>query len=142
MVQRVLIGVALLSLLAAGCRKEPMPDFGHVKGVLKAKGKPLKGMIVTFLPDPGQGNNWAINASATTDEQGAYELGYGYKGVTGKGAAVGWNIVTVLDTRYASIPQGGKLPPRLFSIDYGEPSRTPLKIEVKPGENEFNLDVK
>jgi len=138
----VIVGVALLSLLVVGCSGEPMPEFGHVKGVLKAKGKPLKGMVVTFLPDPGQGNKWPINASATTDDQGNYELGYGYKGQSGKGSVVGWNLVTILDTRYSSIPQGAKLPPRLFPVAYSGPTSTPLRFEVKPGDQTIDIDLK
>src|SRR5262245_8666187 len=133
---------AVVLVAAAGCAKEKMPEIGHVTGVLKAKGQPAKGMIITFMPDPGQGNNWPINATATTDAQGKYELGYGYKGQSGAGAPVGWHVVVVMDTRYSSIPQGAPLPPRLFSTAYSAPNTSPLRAEVKLGENAINLDVK
>jgi hypothetical protein len=128
-------------LLAAGC-SEPMPEFGIVRGVVTANGKPLPKVVITFMPDPTKGNNWPINASATTDEQGKYELRYGYKGQAGAGAPVGWHRVTALDTRFSSIPQGARLPPRWFSISYSSPSSTTLRYEVKPGEQTIDLDLK
>ncbi len=133
-------GLACLASLIVGC-SEPMPEFGRVAGVLKSRGKPLKGMVVTYMPDPAQGNNWPINAAATTDDQGKYELQYSFKGESGLGAPVGWHLVTVLDTRYSSIPQGQPLPPRLFSLQYGSPTTTALKFEVKPGDQTIDLDL-
>ena len=56
-----------------GC-SEPMPEFGQVTGVVSANGRPLPNVIVTFLPDPTKGNDWPINASSQTDDQGKYEL--------------------------------------------------------------------
>jgi len=135
-------GFVAASVAVAGCGGEKLPEFGQVVGTLSARGKPLKGMAITFMPDPGQGNNSPINASATTDEQGNYSLRYGYKDNSGAGAPVGWHLVTVLDTRYSSIPQGVKLPPRLFPLSYSDPSRTPLKFEVKPGEQTIDIDLK
>jgi hypothetical protein len=133
-------GLIFLVALAVGCA-EPMPEFGQVSGVVKARGKPLKGMVVTFMPDPTQGNNWPINATATTDDQGKYELRYSYKGEEGAGAPVGWHAVIVVDSRYSSIPQGQSIPPRLFPLAYSNPTTTPLKIEVKPGKQTIDLSL-
>lgn len=129
------------SLLVAGCSGEKIPEFGQVEGVLKAAGKPLKGMIVTFMPDPLQGNDNPFNSTAETDDQGKYRLTYAFKGVQGPGAAVGWHRVIVIDTRYASIPQGQALPPRLFSAAYSSVTTTPLKFEVKAGQQTIDLDL-
>jgi hypothetical protein len=134
--------ICLTSLLAASGCQEERPEIGQVTGVLTAKNKPLKGMAVTFLPDPAKGNKWPINASAVSDAQGKFELQYAYKGERGVGAPVGWHRVLVDDTRYSSIPQGAPIPPRLFSVDYGSPNSTPLSVEVKPGPQELNLDLK
>jgi hypothetical protein len=128
--------------LMIGCGAEPLPEFGQVTGVVKAKGKPLKGMIVTFMPEPAGGKESPINAEGTTDEQGKYELTYGYKGASGKGAPVGMHRVLVMDTRYSSIPQGAKLPPRYFPLSYSSPTTTPLKLEVKSGPQTIDLDLK
>lgn len=133
---------AVISLLwLTGCGPG-LPEFGQVQGTVTAKGKPLKGMIVTFMPDPSQGNELPYNAGSETDEQGKYRLRYSHKGAEGEGAAVGWNRVIIIDTRYASIPQGGQLPPRLFSADYSLVNTTPLKFEIKPGEQTIDLDLK
>jgi hypothetical protein len=129
-----------LLLIISGCA-EPLPEFGQVTGIVKAKGKPLKGMNVTFMPDPAKGNNLPYNGSATTDDAGRYELRYSAKGQEGIGAAVGWNRVLVVDTRYASIPQGQPLPPRLFSPEYSNPTTTPLSFDVRPGPQTIDLDL-
>jgi hypothetical protein len=109
--------------------------------VVTAKGKPLKGLIVTFMPDPAPGKEIPYNGTSETDDQGRYELRYSYKGNEGVGAAVGMNRVVVIDTRYSSIPQGAPLPPRLFSPQYGIITSTPLKFDVKPGPNTINLEL-
>src|SRR5262245_58731342 len=80
----------------AGC-KDKLPEFGLVTGTVTAKGKPLKGMTVTFMPDPGKGNELPYNGSGQTDAQGKYTLEWGFKGQKGQGAALGWNRVIVID---------------------------------------------
>ncbi|HEX6960523.1 MAG TPA: hypothetical protein VF175_01540 [Lacipirellula sp.] len=137
---RALSACLLIALTSIGCA-EPVPEFGQVSGVVKARGKPLMNAVVTYMPDPSQGNNWPINAIATTNDDGQYELKYAYKGEEGVGAPVGWHVVTVVDTRYSSIPQGQPLPPRLFPLAYSNPTTTPLKIEVKPGEQTIDLNL-
>lgn len=127
-------------LLSAGCA-EPLPEFGQVEGVVTVKGKPQKGLIITFMPDPAAGNDWPFNASGKTDDQGKYILLYAHKGMEGPGAPTGWNRATIQDTRYASIPQGAPLPPRLFSTDYSGAATTPLKYEVKPGPQTINIEL-
>ncbi len=124
-----------------GCGGEKLPEFGQVEGVLTAKGNTLPNMIVTFMPDPFQGNDSPYNSTAQTDDQGKYRLTYAFKGNQGPGAAVGWHRVTVLDTRYSSIPQGAPLPPRLFSTDYSSITSTPLKFEVKSGSQTIDLPL-
>jgi hypothetical protein len=136
---RLICTIGLLSL--AGCA-EKLPEFGLVTGTVTAKGKPLKGMIVTFMPDPTQGNELPYNGTGQTDEKGKYELHYAHKGHSGAGAAVGWNRVVVIDTRYSSVPQGAPLPPRLFPPAYSIITSTPLKFEVKAGPQTIDLDLK
>jgi hypothetical protein len=129
------------ALWLAGCA-EKLPEFGQVQGTVIARGKPLKGMIVTFMPDPSQGNELPYNASGQTDAQGKYELRYAHKGNEGAGAAVGWNRAIIIDTRYGSIPQGQPLPPRLFSPEYSTITNTPLKFEVKPGPQTIDIELR
>ena len=57
------------------------------------------------------------------------------------GRPIGWNRVTLLDTRFSSIPQGGQPPPRWFSVDYSSPVKTPLSYEVKTGPQTIDIEV-
>jgi hypothetical protein len=137
----LLLLVLLNALWIVGCG-EKLPEFGQVTGTVTAKGKPLKGMIVTFMPDPSQGNELPYNASGQTDDQGKYTLRWGFKGQQGEGAALGWNRAIVIDTRYSSIPQGAPLPPRLFAPGYSAITSTPLKFDVKPGPQTIDIELK
>ena len=135
------LALSLSVLWLIGCGEKP-PEFGQVTGSLTAKGKPLKDMIVTFMPDPAEGNELPYNASGQTDETGAYQLRYSLKGLEGEGAALGWNRVLITDTRFGSVPQGQPPPPRLFSPDYSRITTTPLKFEVKPGPQTIDIELK
>lgn len=135
--------IILLSLLPIlGCAREKLPEFGQVAGTVTAKGKPVKGVAITFMPDPSQSNELPYNASGQTDAQGKYQLRYSLKGHEGEGAALGWNRAIAVDTRYAGIPQGQPPPPRIFSPSYGSITNSPLKFEVKPGQNTFDIELK
>ena len=134
--------VTCLLLLAnfSGCA-EPLPEFGKVTGVVTVKGAPKKGLAVTFMPEPSEGKELAINAASETDEQGKYELRYSIDGQQAVGAPVGTHRVLVYDPRFASIPQGEAAPPRWFSLDYSNPLKTPLRFEVKPGDQTFDIKL-
>lgn len=136
--------LALLAglLFASGGCKEKGPEFGQVTGTVTVKGKPMKGVALTFMPEPSPGHELRINAGGLTDAQGRYELAYAYEGTQGRGAPVGMHRVMALDTRFTGIPQGAPKPPRVFSTDYSSPTTTPLKIEVKPGEQTIDLELK
>ena len=133
---------ALCMTHCVGCGKEKGPEIGQVTGVVRVKGKPQKGLAIRFLPEPLPGVELPINAAGFTDEQGKYELMYAYKDEKGPGAPVGMHRVLVDDSRYSSIPQGAPVPPRMFSTDYGRLNLTPLKVEVKPGPQTIDLDLK
>jgi hypothetical protein len=136
-----LTAIVILTIAAlAGCG-EALPEFGQVTGVVTVKGQPKKGLFVTFMPEPSEGKELSINAAGETDEQGKFELRYVFKGEEGVGAPVGPHRVLVHDPRFSSIPQGAPLPPRWFSIDYDNPSKTPLRFEVKPGPQTFEIKL-
>ena len=143
MVGRSLVfgGLLVCTSLLAGCSEE-LPEFGQVDGVLTVKGAPKKGMFITFMPEPTEGKELPYNATSETDEQGKYRLRYVHDGQEGEGAPIGWHRVIVHDPRFSSIPQGQSLPPRFFSVDYGNPTKTPLKFEVKPGPQTINIELK
>lgn len=133
--------VAFPCSFVAGCGGEPMPEFGQVTGTVRVKGKPTSLLSVRFLPEPSEGKETPGSASAVTDENGRYELKYYFKGKEGPGAPVGWNRVVVEDTRLGAIPQGRPIPPPMFSLDYTSPVSTPLRFEVKPGEQTIDIEL-
>jgi len=130
----------LLTLLLVGCG-EPLPEFGEVEGVVLVKGKPQRGLLVRFMPDPQRGNDLPINAAGETDAEGKYQLQYFYKDAEGMGAPVGWHRVLIEDTSLSRVPQGAARPPELIPRSYSNPTTTPLQKEVKPGEQTIDFDI-
>ena len=130
----------LFLVLLVGCGKS-LPEFGEVEGVVLVQGKPQRGLLVRFLPDPDQDNDLPINASGQTDDQGKYRLRYYYKGAEGLGAPVGWHRVLIEDTTLARVPQGAAPPPKIIPKSYANPATTPLKEEVKPGQQTIDFQI-
>jgi len=139
MVPRLLISLWLLATLA-GCGSSA--KLGQVSGVVRASGKPLAGVVVTFVPD-GNETTPALRSLAQTDAEGRYRL----RTEDGRdGAIVGKHSVTVEDLAIQSAPRSEdgtvlKRPPVRFSPSYADPIRTPLKFEVKPDSQTIDLDL-
>ena len=125
----------------AGCGS-PKPEFASVTGTLLLNGKPQRGLRVSFMPDAEKNNTWAAIARGTTDEQGKYTLTYEYQREEGTGAPVGWHRVLIEDVSRPPTPQGQTPPPPLVPPEYSSDRTTPLRKEVKPGEQTIDLDVK
>jgi hypothetical protein len=122
------IGLILLAL--AGCESEPSP-LAPVRGKVSYKGIPLRGGSIVFTPDPDRNRDGPI-AEAEIQPDGTYAL------LTDKvpGAVPGWHRVTViwLDD---SIPPRSLVPGR-----YGDPERSGLRFEIKPGQaNLVDIDL-
>jgi hypothetical protein len=119
---------ALLILLAfsfigLGCGDQgDRPELGYVKGTVTMDGKPLAGVIINFKPEVGRA------ATATTDDDGNYDLIYRY-GV--RGAKIGPNIINV---EWPTGEAGQPIPEK-----YG--TKTTLKEEVEAGNNTFDFDL-
>lgn len=121
----LLLFLSALALGDLGCSSRgDRPELGRVQGAVTLDGKPLAGVIVRFFPQTGR------PATATTDSTGKYDLVYTH-GV--KGTKVGPNTVSF------AWPDGEKgtatIPP-----NYGQKSQ--LKVEVKPGKNTCDFDLK
>lgn len=107
------------------------------------RGQPLANVLVSYLPDPDKKGAGAARAAARTDERGRYRL----RGEAGQdGAVVGWYRVTVEDltvNEAARAPDGTLLrkPPARFAPAFGDPLRTPLRKEVRPGPQTVDLDL-
>lgn len=114
----------VVAMGGAGCGgASDRPELGEVTGNVKLDGKPLAGVIILFKPDTGRA------ATATTDSEGNYELIYRY-GVSG--AKVGPNTVSF----EWPLGEAGVPIPQKYSA-----GRSTEKVDVQPGENEFNFDL-
>jgi hypothetical protein len=156
---------AILTLLTAvllplaGCAsKHP---YGEVDGIVTLDGKPLANVEVVFLPDPEKGNT-GRRSVALTDNQGRFRLA---SDAGQDGAPVGFCRVCINDLLAG--PPGVAIPAPLaekgaepagepnpapqaanksrsrFPSQYGSAAATPLRdIEIKPGSQSINLDIK
>ena len=132
--------LVLVLVLETGCSQNP--QLGQVTGTVRAGGKPLAYVLVTFIP-AADGKSAATRSMGTTDEHGHYRLQT--EGQTA-GAVVGQHKVIVEDLavyRSPRAPDGTVLtmPPVRFAADYSDPLRSPLLREVKPGEQTIDLDL-
>jgi hypothetical protein len=112
------------ALIFAGCSDEPadMPDLGQVHGVVTLNSEPLKNVTVYFKPDSGR------PSLGKTDEVGRYVAKYR---IDKEGVKVGPNKVHL---EWGIDDSGPPIPPK-----FGNKSE--LKLEVKPGDNEFNIEA-
>ncbi|HET6423849.1 MAG TPA: hypothetical protein VFG20_09215 [Planctomycetaceae bacterium] len=108
-----------------GCGGSDRPPLGKVSGAVTIDGAPLTGVIVAFMPAEGR------PATAVTDDRGLYRLEY-TDGVPG--AKVGPATVSFFP------PTGGS-PSHAIPAKYSNNS-TEFKVEIKPGSNTFNFDLK
>ncbi|MDY3552735.1 hypothetical protein R5W24_001823 [Gemmata sp. JC717] len=148
----VLLPLALLVGLAAGCGRSNLPDHAvpvfKVGGTLTHKGAPMGKAIVTFhpaAPAPGDVKTKPPVATATADEQGRYVLST-YN--AGDGAPEGPYTVTVYwpqDVKKkakASLPEDDEpLGPDRLKKQYADPKTSKLTATVGKSENtiDFNL---
>jgi hypothetical protein len=142
--------VLLLGLLvvAVGCRSQ-----GSVTGKVTFNGEPMPGGTVSFLPVKGTGGG-----NATIDpKDGSYHMDK---------LPVGKVKVAVLPAQEPKLPKGvkGIGPPKdtplpeeakgAFNLgkgggkyvpvpkEYTDPETSKLEVEVKPGQNTYNIDLK
>jgi hypothetical protein len=148
----ILLLMALLPILQRKAqqleqeRRDAEADsFGKVQGVVTLDGQPLDTVEVAFLPDPELGTCGAT-ANCYTDEQGHYSLRTERE--DRDGALVGHHRVVIHDI--AALPSPGGLPgtkpagqPKKNRVlpAYSDPSRTPFRVEVKPGPQTINLEL-
>jgi hypothetical protein len=134
------VTAALLAcaLVGAGCRGDT-PPLGHVRGTVYRGGKPVKNLVVNFMP--GDGGRPSI---ATTDADGNYLLHYDPEH---DGASLGPHTVSVIFDR----PPGGDAAGKGVSLKgddrrevsqkYGSLEESPLKISVRKGWQVVNLHL-
>jgi len=130
----------LLTLLAclAGCGSDS--KLGSVDGVVRLDGKPLTTGTVRFVPTAGRA------ASGEIRSDGTFTLGtYGKT----DGALVGTHQVAIIAVQTdPGAPTEGRLleaNPKVKPLvpnRYMAPGTSGLTVDVKPGNNKFDFDLK
>lgn len=138
-----LLGVVIGFTILAGCGG---PSLLKVTGKVTYQGKPVEGASVTFVSVKEEG----FPASAVTDAQGNFTLET-YWSASGKkltGAQPGSYVATVTKTAKVSQEEMGAVKERravqrkiLVPLKYASTKTSPLNYEVKPGSQEFKLEL-
>lgn len=128
---------SLLSLIVCvclvGCGSDG-PDLGDVSGKVTFNGKPLRGAIVTFVPQAGGSTSYGV-----TDAEGNYELMYSRDK---SGAMLGQHNVAVKTEKLTQEDMAdGEPVPEFVPIPekYKQPGS--LTAEVNAGSNDINFDL-
>ncbi len=123
------------ALALTGC--EEKVEFGQVSGTVTIDGQPLDGVLVMFLPEPVEGKK-AVHSESVTDADGKYSLVYSADAEQ-KGAVVGMHRVVVEDIA-AENTRDQNVQIRVNDA-YASSAQTPLKFDVKPGEQTIDIPV-
>jgi hypothetical protein len=118
----------LLALISAGCGGRS--DLGLVTGTVTLDGKPLPNAFLVFAPTGG-----GTSSRGKTDASGHYEMMFTD---SEKGAWIGENIVRINTGDVGGGDQPG--PKEVVPVAYNRNST--LKVEVKPGPNNFDFPLK
>ena len=129
----------LLGLAALGCGgAEGRPSLHPVSGTVTVRGRPASGVLVLLHPADGSPAAAArLTPSATTAGDGTFRLSSKDQH---DGAPAGEYTVTLRwfrdDPRPGGGPPGlGGPPPDQFKGKYGDPTRSPWRVTVSPGDN-------
>ncbi|WP_299462169.1 hypothetical protein [uncultured Gimesia sp.] len=116
---------AVMVVIGVGCseRAPDMPELGQVHGAVTLDGKPLPGVSLLFEPEQGR------TSTAKANPEGVYEALYL---IDEKGVKLGPCSVRV---EWGIDESGPAIPAK-----YG--SKSELKLEVKPGDNIFDIEMK
>jgi hypothetical protein len=118
----------ILLAVGVGCGTSDPPY--PVQGKVLFKGKPAEGAVVTFVRQSGKDERYA----AVVAEDGTFRLSA--RG-TFDGAPAGHYAVTVFYLSPEKKVDGQNAGPDLLKGKYAGPRTTPLKVEIKPGENQL-----
>jgi hypothetical protein len=144
--------ITLLGLIAlaplSGCGGR-VPAIVPVEGVVLLNGKPLPKARVQFTPQRNDLGSEFVSL-AVTDENGRFALTCGYKDKPG--AVVGQHTVLITEAsepdelRNSRDPREhqkyrAKLGNRPIPPKYGAISESPLKIEIKEGQEDVKLEL-
>lgn len=116
--------LAAIFCISVSCsdRAPDMPELGRVHGTITLDGTPLSGVSIYFEPEKGR------PSMAKADAEGKYDAIYL---IDERGVKIGPCSVRV---EWGIDDSGPVIPPQ-----YGTKSK--LKLEVKPGDNIFNIEM-
>jgi hypothetical protein len=109
-----------LALACCGCNQSDIPEMGFVKGKVTINGKPLTGADLEAAPVKGR------PAYGVIQPDGSYVMMY-KKNVPG--TLLGVNRFSPV---WPTSVRGPEFPPEYLNVE----------IEIKPGENTYNLEMK
>ena len=150
--RRALVGLLLLMPFGTGCADKPLP--ATVEGTLQMKGKPLDNCLVTFFPESPTDEGAALHSTALTDAKGTFIL---HSADQREGASLGRHRVTVQDMSVSTgvrrrdhgtidMEEDDQPPPPVrrsrISKRYLSIESTPLRVEITPGHQTIELEVK
>jgi len=135
------IALVLLLVVGTGCSK-PGPELVTVEGTARMDGKPLSGVLVSFLPEVAKGNT-GRQASGMTDENGRFRLTYDDPENPRPGAVVGWHVVIVSDPEMENLDNPKRFQRRQIPQPYRMATQSPLSQEVKAGGSQtIDIEIK
>jgi len=116
---------AAMLVIGVGCseRASDMPELGQVYGTVTLDGKPLSDVSILFEPETGR------TSMAKANAEGVYEAMYL---IDAEGVKLGPCLVRV---EWGIDESGPAIPAK-----YG--SKSELKLDVKPGDNSFDIEMK
>lgn len=136
----VIAAISILSLVVSGCGVSDQPQLGLVTGTVMLDNQPVAGVSVTFQPDSGR------PATGKTDENGDFQLTYmrdipgckvGHCRVEiGYGEGENEGVEMEGDDVVQTPDSGKKTIPARYNTE------TELEADVKPGENQFDFDLR
>ncbi len=151
----LLYGLLTLTAMAGGCQRGATWDLVPVEGTVTKDSKPLAGIEVTFMPEIDAGAQGPPPAQGTTDKAGHYRL-RNHNG--DEGAVVGKYRVVLKRAERPMLPEISQLMPEMakrlekqqksaanaprLSPSYEHFGKTPLRVEVRSGEQLIDLEVK
>jgi len=140
----------LVVLATAGCAKTP-PSVTEVEGVLLLDKKPLPNAQIEFVPEL-KDFGAEMNSLAVTDDKGFFRLTCHYKSQAG--AVVGTHRVVVSEAPTPAEMRGmdgasqakyaeyrARLKNRPIPDVYSTAGRTPLRVEVKPDQKTYEIEL-
>jgi hypothetical protein len=137
--------VALLAFalsIVFGCGSaEELPETASVRGSVTLRGQPLLGGTITFQPQQIEQGNPGY---ADVQPDGTYRVTT-YR--ANDGAVLGPHTVTVevfpgqRGGPESGLPGSESKLPSPIPARYRDPAKSPLKFEVKPGDNSFPIEL-